>query len=1690
MKKGDERMKKRSSYRLVALICCVVLLATSAIIPSAFAENAKDAVKPLYPFNAATYGSADSKVVSTDRLFTDKYNSTLEISSTVQKNGIIADLNKLSASVSGKGNVVTPLLSGTVQNVDSLVSATAAKTVSLTSEKGFTVAYSGSYEHSGNLASSKAGGYIEYSRKQSLVGADGIMFYLKTEGANLVNIEIDPYDPENPNRWTYSWDPWLMLKKGAAYSYMPLGGSSWTTANAVAREGSDIFGAMQFSSAFEGYVKIPFTSLTNDCGFVFDSKQDSFEKIIVRTKGIGQGYGNFAAGPFFILNKNDSSKTITVNTAEPADAPSTIGGKVNGFKEALSDTKSVLLYVKTDSANRISLKANIADDYIADMPDIELAAGSTVYILKKGATEWTQSRAVATETLGAVQFDSAFEGYIKIPLDSLSQSDKSVAVLTEIDYVTGFEIGVAGVGGKYGKVTVAPFLMCSDTGKCDFEISESYKKPAFDSIEAVPVTGGSYHSAGATAYAEVMPLSWVVAKGVKITTGTETKKESAMVSANSSFGDYYTVNDTANRFFESDTVIIYIKTDSANEIAIKIYDDVWNELFLKAGTSYSYASLTDEEWTATAMKSVAYGGKNYGVISFDSAFEGYVKLNLADNLGTSSAKKFYYMYFYPMALGGQYGDVTAGPMFSVIKDTPSTTIEVADEYKPQPIEATPLTGGKFYSANGNSTTKAETVTPLAWTNAEGVKIIGTAEKANASAIASMNSSFGNYFTVNDAAAKYFDSDTVIFYIKTDSANDIAMKMYESSWAEIFLKGNTAYSYAKIGDSGWTDATMKTVTDGGNSYGVLSFDSAFEGYVKLDLARNLGTSSNNKFIYMYFYPKALGGQYGSVTAGPIFSAKKDSTLTEIVLPDEFMTGSGSTTPPPAPPADDIDAPVEERLANVLKYSADGTQQGYYFAVGDNSRYHLGYPSYRLVADKLADDYGIIPTLISKEDMTAKTFSESTVNELIAKIDGEGKGSVVDISLGLYDEEDAETTATYITDAVNKIKTAKPYAVIVYTTPALTMDSELNKKLADVAKTVYEDDEVFKVDVAADVFSEYYTQFYTDSKLMNVSGYREVAKYTLAKYLGESFEKITATDVAEITVPSGATLINTDYKTLYSVGIDTSNTMMKADGQFAYGLRLSGKGAYSGKRPYDSGAEVLFDLTKPVGGDNCLMFRLDIPAANQIGIVAYKDNEKNVNEDFVMLLNNSEFDILADGSSEWKTLKTVLGSDREGQLQGALDFTSAFKGWVRIPYKSFGLTGSLANGEKVRALIVRVSNLGGSYGDVTLGTFATMTRPSYTAKNVWKKSDLPEMVPFTDPTSITKYWEAFLEVTPSVIPSLTTEQGAWISCDPVIDKEGQDYMKSWFELYKNYDNMPIGEFTHLMFYVKVPETKENRLSICMFTETGFEYKIMANQPYALLQLGETKWKHYLTEDVKLNNYGGIVLPAGFEGFIKVPMESLLPATVSADTKLAQICFRFGYIGMNEEACLWGAAFGVTKDNDPGPEELVYNALPAATTIKKLYAIDKEDIFPDKIMLYWQALENATSYVVEAYSVTRLDKGYEYRLVTSDEFYTNSGTITGLDMNTQYAILIKAKDSLGNVIATYEYVRVRTSSENPYVMKGISEELKLDTVELPTIEEDTENNTILIVLLCVAGALVLAAAVAVTVIVLIKKRRKTNA
>ena len=111
----------------------------------------------------------------------------------------------------------------------------------------------------------------------SLGNTEGIVFYVKTDSANRIVFTMDLTIPEDAARWRSSFAPIMQMKVGAEYQYMPEGEETWRESTAVVgMDGNQTwFAAIQFESAFEGYVKIPYSSLVHDSGtFTMDPNID------------------------------------------------------------------------------------------------------------------------------------------------------------------------------------------------------------------------------------------------------------------------------------------------------------------------------------------------------------------------------------------------------------------------------------------------------------------------------------------------------------------------------------------------------------------------------------------------------------------------------------------------------------------------------------------------------------------------------------------------------------------------------------------------------------------------------------------------------------------------------------------------------------------------------------------------------------------------------------------------------------------------------------------------------------------------------------------------------------------------------------------------------------------------------------------------------------------------------------------------------------------------------------------------------------------------------------------------------------------------------------------------------------------------------------------------------------------------
>lgn len=1929
--------------RVLAFFLTVVFSVNtfSLVLPTMVAAKSveKTPVLPFAPINANGIGGAEVQVKTDKKLFIDT--EYVEITSDKYLQGIIAEAPAKDNSVSSVMKITPMVGSSAITYNYATVTHDFKNTVKLTNEKGLKIATVSGGEYVATEAmSSQAYANIAYSKRNSFVSADGVMFYLKIDGANILAPQFGAFAPETAGRWKYDFDPTLMLMSGKEYYYMSIGSKSWTKATAVQdKASSTYFGAMKFDKAFEGYVKIPLESMGNDLGFKFKVNQDSFKVMCVKAKGLGGKYGTVTAGPYFVVNKDSTSTKIEVNKADFTAAPASIGAKITGFKEPLKDTESILVYAKTDSANRITITANMWDDYLGDIPSLILKSNATVYTAAIGDSNWKKTKTVKTETDGAIEFNKAFEGYIKIPISSLKEQEASpfIAIYPEIDYITGIEITVAGIGGKFGKVAVAPFLINDDKGTTSFKLSDDYTPPTVVATEVEPIMGTELllNNWQTVSHTQVKPLDYTTAIGSLMTAKSETGYEQPNLNSSQAYANFKLNSATLNGY---DGLVFYVKTDSENvvipQIALDIPTDTtrwkysWDPIMvLMVGGYYEYLPITGGEWqVGTAVEGVP-GNTYFGAMQFDSAFEGYIKVPFSSlnndsgfimNTAVDTVKNIVYRV---KGLGGKYGQVTIGPSMLVSRDgSNGITLKAAD-----PIIVNPVTN--LVSTPTSSKAQQTVIAPLDWTDAKGLKLAASAEYTNDYPGSSL--AYSNFSTNNECS--FGDATHVIWYIKSDSANTFVPKIayygpgvnISSYNPEMTLGVGKSYSYLPVGGSKWISSTTvpawksasgDTNGDGVSDkyYGGIRFDEPFEGYIKFSIAdlSNDTPKANNAdrkttIISNFLVSVAkIGGKYGSFIAGPVFFTNKDTDSPIIKLyeaPDEndgiainaspisgtvkangikyeatepfrgltlqgyklsakkawsvandkvssnsnvfsiksntalkgsnglliyakvdkdtviapnitlskpsntnrwskafaptlslgvgnryeilsfnnakwekavsvkadssdaykggialkagfegyirlpyasllsedgfnldskldildtvefrlsnlgsegnavtiapisIITNNGRSTEVVYPTSYDSKDPYE-RIQGIFERSRLGLAQGNYYMVGDSTRHLYGYPIFRIVRNALKENYNMNCTVQALSGLKAEHWSGytpgldgplfPTVEQLIEQIPGTGRNCIVDLALAINDAgKDPKKIYEFLMLGINKIRKAKPEAVIVYTCPSLIASESGNKNIHAAAEMVWKDKSIYSIDTMYDVFDGYYSQYYVDTHHPNSLGYKLIGQYIVTRYVeGMSFKKIYDIDTNSYNLPKGATPIEAELSIDATYNMTAGLYSMKVNNKNVTSIKLNGSKAFTGVPPFSTQNYIQTKLGKDIKGSDYIAFYLKLPAANTVGLRAFNMLEDKQTE--IIFKRDMPYYVMPLGSNKWTEKKTTHGLKVSTETYGGMRFDGAFEGWVKIPLTSF--YGSPSSRVGINGVTFRFSELGGDYGEVRLGSFFTINDKPYTASNVWKKADLPVMEPLTAIGKLDSAPWVNKDYIASPLPSLTENPALVISASPAADYQGLDYGSSTHWVSTEYNNVPIGQYSHLAFYVKVPKTKENAFILHMWTDANnFDngvFQIMANTSVQLLPMGATKWQHIVTERV-VNSIGGVPLPAGFEGLVKISYSSLFPAKgIDADTHLSKIAYRFKYFGMGDERVIVGPVFGILQDNDTGPDEIVYTSMPEATTIKSLYQIEDSDRFADALMLYWEPFEGAKYYIAEAYSITKTEAGgFEYRLASSRRCVPNSGVITDLLPGREYAILIRAYDINDNVIATYDYTVARTADSDDYAYPLVSDEMNYDKVYYANAKTSNSNTLNSAVLYSVIGGVAISLlAGAAVVFALIYKRRKKNA
>ncbi len=1060
-----------------------------------------------------------------------------------------------------------------------------------------------------------------------------------------------------------------------------------------------------------------------------------------------------------------------------------------------------------------------------------------------------------------------------------------------------------------------------------------------------------------------------------------------------------------------------------------------------------------------------------------------------------------------------------------------------------PIEATPLV---FNGYNNNFIQECNTaaeVTPAWFTNAKGRKL--TLKEGN-SGFSESGGLVTNYHPMTfNLYNKIGTTGThLMFYVELDGPETIALWFTEQDNGYVFhLKNEGSVEILSENGSKWeTKALVNSgdSPDGNFGTGAIEFTEAFKGLVKVPYEM-IGTGESTTLSptmtvkQMLFCLKGLGTSQGYtsyVTLGPVLNVTANSTSTEIEVPDAFRLD-----PEPLEATPLIYSNQNQWSLDSYTVGEDVIPLDYTVAEGRRRKLSQG--------KKFQVTGGIISstTVYGERSILARSYDiPTTETHFMFYFEADGpmtiyprlqgydyaadnmflrngctvqvleEGSSVWTDKATVDSGDS-TGADFGRSAIQFNKAFKGYIKIAYTDIGNDTNGAVNSNPSRTyaIRTV----EIFVKGMGTEygyanefIFGPFFavttpnaTKLATD--IIVPEAYRPAPEPEEPE--GPKAEPgILPSNVVPLEIKSAATGISvelTDAEALPFTSAVGKNLKLYTGTDF-YNVNDNGRGS----------AGVVFtlkDSTKINKDDNHFIFRIetDGPLTFTPMMPLHMGTK---DEWWHYLADGATVLLLEDGETEWKELKTVnFTTAKDNKPQIVLDRT--FRGYIKIAYDSFDGQGGIStmNSVDVTRIDFYIHGMGeidehDNAENVVLGPFFTVCEelpPEYLAENVWDKSVLPEMVPFEPFTELIGYDWAGITVKQiqSPIPSLTSNKGFFISHKDGIDLSNADVLSSPHAGYSTYDYMALGDITHIMIYIKVPETKENHLAMSIWTgkdSNKIEFKIMKNSLYALLPLGETEWQHYYTTNAASGNWGAFTLPAGFEGFLKIPLTTLQPNRANAKTEVYSIGYRFSYLGSDTEKALVGPVFGVTKDNDPGPAEVVLTAPPTATTILRPYIIEDGDIFPDKVMLSWQPYDGAKEYLVDAYLVQKDENGNKtYKLIKSVRAFTNSATVTGLEKDTQYALVVNAVDGNRKIFATYDYILVSTSSENMYTALNGGGQIPLDGVIYP-FAEGTEVDSMaedsmpwVIIAICVGGALILTG-VAVAAVLVIKKRRKTNA
>lgn len=498
----------------------------------------------------------------------------------------------------------------------------------------------------------------------------------------------------------------------------------------------------------------------------------------------------------------------------------------------------LIMYVKTDSANKIHLQ--FVTTWAANYPTTaELTANAEYGYAAKDEKIWTVGNA---DENGIISFSEQFEGYIKIPVTSMVSIDN---VAMNYNYLGFMGIRFEGIGGDYGSVIAGPFFVTTDDSTSTKIVVPEEYRPKPINVKPIILTGFNNHWAFDASFVMPYGISSITnLSGIKLSGNTNGEQDlmgkgyAGFLYVNSS-----ETHELPDGFTQNGSIIMYVKTDSLNEIVLMTMTNNGTLTKLKAGGSYEYAKLGDESWTSAVIN-------ENGIIPFESAFEGFIKIPASSIIGYDSGANMVFdnlTYFDVRVggIGGKFGDVTVGPFFVTTEDSASTKLIVPEEYRPAPLNIKTFDFGDVHAATyafsadklentnnyklyiGDSVLSEATVkyqgsnvTPK-WSYLENGDGIEGADNWTALV---MNTRVKTY--MKDAAG-------IVFYVNFPKANMFSPCLTFDGANSIMLKPGEKVYVLQSGSDTWTEKSVENgYMDNALIYGKVTFDSAFEGYIKV------------------------------------------------------------------------------------------------------------------------------------------------------------------------------------------------------------------------------------------------------------------------------------------------------------------------------------------------------------------------------------------------------------------------------------------------------------------------------------------------------------------------------------------------------------------------------------------------------------------------------------------------------------------------------------------------------------------------------------------------------------------------------------------------------------------------------------------------------------------------------------------